>query len=63
MFIFHGGIPHDASPEQMQENMGKWLAWVDKLSREGRYVSGEPLIPGGKLISGRKMVRKKRGNE
>ena len=47
MFIFHGGIPMDASPEQMQANMGKWMAWVEKLSKDGRYASGEPLLPGG----------------
>jgi hypothetical protein len=52
MFIFHGGIPMDASPEQMQANMGKWMAWVEKLSKDGRYASGEPLLPGGKLVTG-----------
>jgi len=52
MLIFHGGINMDASPAEMQENMGKWLAWVEKLSKEGRYLSGEPLLPGGKLVSG-----------
>jgi len=53
MFIFHGGMPSDASPEQMQANMGKWFAWIEKLSKDGRYVSGEPLLPGGKLIQGK----------
>ena len=52
MFIFHGGIPMDASAEQMQANMGKWMAWVEKLSKDGRYASGEPLLPGGKLVTG-----------
>lgn len=52
MFIFHGGISHDASAEEMQINMGKWMAWVEKLSKEGKYVSGEPLLPGGKLVKG-----------
>ncbi len=53
MFIFHGGMPSDASPEQMQANMGKWFAWIEKLSKDGKYVSGEPLLPGGKLIQGK----------
>ena len=52
MFIFHGGINHDASAAEMQANMGKWIAWVQKLSQDGRYVSGEPLLPGGKLVTG-----------
>ena len=52
MLIFHGGISMDASPADLQANMGKWMAWVDKLSKEGKYVAGEPLLPGGKLVSG-----------
>jgi hypothetical protein len=52
MFIFHGGISPDSSPEKMQENMGKWMGWIERLSKEGRYVSGEPLLPGGKLVKG-----------
>jgi hypothetical protein len=52
MFIFQGGMPSDASPEQMQANMGKWMAWIDQLAKDNRYVSGEPLLPGGKLVTG-----------
>ena len=52
MFIFHGGVSMDASPEQMQANMGKWMAWIEQLSKDNRYVSGEPLLPGGKLVTG-----------
>jgi len=52
MFIFHGGISPTSSPEEMQANMGKWMAWIDKLAKDNRYVSGEPLLPGGKLVTG-----------
>ena len=52
MLIFHGGIKSDASPADMEANMNKWMAWVEKLNKEGKYVSGEPLLPGGKLVSG-----------
>ena len=52
MFIFHGGSSTSSSPEAMQANMGKWMAWIDKLNSNGQYVAGEPLIPGGKLVSG-----------
>lgn len=54
MFIFHGGANPEMqqSPELMQQNMAKWMAWIGKLSEAGQYVSGEPLLPGGKLISG-----------
>ncbi len=56
MFIFHGGINFDASPEELQANMGKWMAWVDKLKEEGKYVSGEALLPGGKLVKGKNAI-------
>lgn len=52
MLIFHGPGSATQSPEQMEENMGKWMAWIDKLNKEERYVSGEPLLPGGKLVKG-----------
>jgi len=53
MLIFHGDSSKTpASPEEMQNNMNKWMAWIDKLGKSNQYVSGEPLLPGGKLISG-----------
>ena len=52
MLIFHGGLSPSASPEQMQSNMEQWMTWIDKLQKSNKYVSGEPLLPGGKLISG-----------
>ena len=51
MLIFQGGIKSDSSPEELQNNMGKWMSWVEKLNQEGRYVSGEALLPGGKLVT------------
>jgi hypothetical protein len=56
MLIFHGGIKQNASPEELQANMNKWFAWVEKLNKEGRYVSGEALLPGGKLVSGKNVA-------
>ena len=32
--------------------MQKWLDWVEKLRKEGKYVGGEPLHAGGKKIAG-----------
>jgi hypothetical protein len=54
MLIFHGGgLPQEQrTPEEMEAGMGKWMAWIDKLAKAGKYDSGEPLIPGGKIISG-----------
>ncbi|MDP4261118.1 MAG: YciI family protein [Bacteroidota bacterium] len=54
MLIFHGGPPASSSPEEMQARMGKWMAWIDKLAKKEQYVAGEPLLPGGKQITGKK---------
>jgi hypothetical protein len=54
MLIFQGGMSPDKSPELMQAQMGKWMAWIDKLNSTGKYIAGEPLLPGGKLITGKK---------
>lgn len=54
MFIFFGGDPSHLSPEGQQANMQKWMAWVDKLRKDKRYVAGEALLPGGKTIAGPK---------
>ena len=56
MLIFQGGIKSNSSPTELQANMDKWMAWVEKLNKEGKYVSGEALLPGGKLITGKTAV-------
>lgn len=52
MFIFIGGDPSHLSPDAQQAHMQKWFTWVEKLTKEKRYVGGEALLPGGKSISG-----------
>jgi len=52
MLIFQGPVPPPKTPDQMQAEMEEWMSWIDKLAKEDRYVSGEPLLPGGKLIKG-----------
>jgi hypothetical protein len=58
MLIFHGGQMDGLSPAQMQEHMGKWFAWIEKLTKNEQYVSGEPLLPGGKLVGGSSAKKK-----
>jgi hypothetical protein len=53
MLIFHGGMDNTLSPEEMQAQMDKWMGWIDKLNKTNQYLSGEPLLPGGKLVSGK----------
>jgi hypothetical protein len=57
MFIFtnNPGKPK-ATPEEMQANMQLWFSWIDKLKAKNIYVSGEALMPGGKMIKGKKAV-------
>ncbi len=53
MFLFRGGLQSD-SPEEMQNHMQKWFAWVEKLKKEGKYLAGEPLNRGGRTVTGAK---------
>ena len=52
MFIFKGEI-EDAglSPEESQQEMQKWYQWVQKLTDQKKYIGGEPLLKGGKIVS------------
>jgi hypothetical protein len=54
MFVFMGDNANRLSPAEQEASMQKWFAWVDKLTKAGRYVSGEALLPGGKTIAGAK---------
>ena len=59
MLIFHGGsdiAPEMRAPEAMQAHMQKWFAWIEKLRKEERYLSGEPLQPLGKMVSGKQKL-------
>jgi hypothetical protein len=52
MLIFQGNPNGVQSPEAMQAHMGKWMSWIERLNQQGKYVAGEPLVPGGKLVTG-----------
>lgn len=53
MLIFQGGQALDLSPDEMQSHMSRWMAWIEQLSKTQTYASGEPLLPGGKLVAGK----------
>lgn len=40
------------SPEQMQERMGKWFAWNQKMQEQGVVMHGSALTPQVRHISG-----------
>jgi hypothetical protein len=57
MFIFtnNPGRPQP-TPAEMQANMQLWFAWIDKLKAKELYVGGEALMPGGKMVTGKKAL-------
>jgi len=44
------------SPEESQASMQKWFDWINQLREKGLYKGGDPLMPGGKTIQGKKPV-------
>jgi hypothetical protein len=57
MLLFRGAMQQfEFSPEEMQNHMQKWFTWVDELKSKNIYVSGEPLLPEGKTVTGKKAV-------
>jgi hypothetical protein len=53
MLIFKGGFYDDAnlSPQETQGKMGEWYAWIQDLQKQDKYVGGEPLLKGGKIVT------------
>jgi hypothetical protein len=41
------------SPEEMQQVSGEWMAWFKRLADEGKAIDGKPLLPEGKIVSGK----------
>jgi hypothetical protein len=51
MFLFRGGQTQPTtSPEAMQAQMQKWMNWIQKLRDDGKYIAGDPLQAGGKVL-------------
>lgn len=54
MLLLRGGVSNrDLSAEQLQRQIERYMSWIDKLRREGRFVAGEPLAEEGKVLSGK----------
>jgi len=56
LYIFRGGMTPTASPQELEQQMQKWGAWIQALSKTGNFKAGEPLEAEGKVIKGRKKV-------
>ena len=54
LLIFRGTDWHKGlSPEETQRVAGEWMAWFKRLSEQGKAVSGNPLAPEGRTVSGK----------
>jgi hypothetical protein len=55
LYIFraHQDTPQQ-SPEQMEQIMGEWMAWIRGIREQGRYHAGDPLDDSGKVLRGPK---------
>ena len=42
------------SPEQMQAQMQKWVAWMGDIASQGKMLSSQPLERAGKVVRGTK---------
>jgi hypothetical protein len=52
VYLYRGGA-RSASPEQMQQVMQKWIAWMKQLGEKGHMKDpGHPLERAGKLVKG-----------
>lgn len=52
-FLFRGG-ERATSPEQMQQQMQKWMTWMKELGEKGHIKDpGHPLERAGKLVTGK----------
>jgi hypothetical protein len=55
MLLLRGGVSNrDASPEQLQHQIERYMTWIDQLRQTGHFVAGEPLEETGKVLSGKK---------
>jgi hypothetical protein len=53
VFLCRGGDRPAGSPEQMQQQMQRWMGWMKELTDKGHIKDrGRPLEPTGKLVSG-----------
>jgi hypothetical protein len=58
LYLFRGGDAREAagSPEKMQEHMGKWMKWMEDLSKQGKMKGGLPLKNEGKTVASRGVI-------
>ncbi len=54
LLLFRGNNwDRELSPAELQEVVDRWMAWFDRLTKEGKVLGGHPLENTGKLVSGK----------
>ena len=57
VYLYRGGNPSSGSPEQLQQQMQKWMAWMKELGEKGHIKDpGHPLEQNGKLVKAKQAV-------
>lgn len=54
LYIFRGDGMKRMSPQELQQSMQKWGAWIQQLSQQGHFKAGDPLETGGRVVRGKK---------
>ncbi|MBV9129801.1 MAG: hypothetical protein JO298_05370, partial [Verrucomicrobia bacterium] len=55
MLLFRGTHwDKSLSPEELQNVMGQWAEWLDRLNQQGKIKSANPLLDEGKIVSWKK---------
>jgi hypothetical protein len=53
VYLYRGGMQSNQSPDQMQQQMQRWMVWLKDLGEKGHIKdAGHPLEPTGKVVSG-----------
>ena len=56
LYLYRGG-DSSGSPEEMQQTMQKWVAWMKELGDGGHLKAiGNPLEPGGRVVKGKQKI-------
>ncbi len=57
VYLYRGGERPSGSPEQMQQQMQRWMAWMKELGDKGHIKDpGHPLEQNGKLVKAKHAV-------
>jgi hypothetical protein len=55
MLLFRGTDWHKGlSPEETQQVIGQFMAWFERLIKQTKAKTGQPLMHEGKIVSGKK---------